>query len=272
MSENPYDLFGWNWMTFFDEQQWPYCTIRFPNEGLIDLQLCTEYVVYSIRKMYKYNQKNLINIIAHSSGGILVRFGLRFWPDIRQMIDDLISHGPSNHGTYIANIACFLPIGCAPAVHQQRVGSNFLDALNSHQETFDSISYTTIMTKTDEIIRPVSSSELHNNYQNDNKSIINIYLQNICPYNLYSEHLAIGTYDYCAYQLTLDALQHQGPTNLERIQNCCEQTLMPVVTSTWKFLINLLYLMKNNAVTLFVYKPRINYEPQLKCSFTNTCS
>ena len=80
------------------------------------------------------------------------RWALRFWPDTRAMVEDLVGLSPSNHGTLDAIPACAQ--SCAPAFWQQRSDAAFSAALNSAQETFPGISYTEIYTNTDEIVVP----------------------------------------------------------------------------------------------------------------------
>jgi triacylglycerol esterase/lipase EstA (alpha/beta hydrolase family) len=206
-TEEVHELYSWNWMKIMDKKQWPYCTLQLPEKGLGDLQIAAEYVVYAVRKLYKkatkekeegIRRKTRINIIGHSLGGTLPRFALRFWPDIRRMVYQLIAFGPTNHGTTMANAACSI-VPCPVSVTQQRINSSFLCALNSYQETFPSIKYTNILSKFDEIVRPTNSSEINE------KGVINIYIQDLCPLRIFSEHLGAGIYDYCGYYLTMNA-------------------------------------------------------------------
>jgi hypothetical protein len=61
-------------------------------------------------------------------------YALRFWPDTRAMVDDLIGLSPSNHGTLDAIPLC--EVGCAASIWQQRSNAKFIAALNSRAETF----------------------------------------------------------------------------------------------------------------------------------------
>lgn len=191
------------------------------------------------------------------------RFALRFWPDTRHFIRHLIAFSPSNHGTLTADTACSV-IPCAPSLQQQRLYSDFICALNSYQETFSGISYTNILTRTDEIILPRTSSELIEKTQ-----VRNIYIQDLCPFRLFSEHLAVGTYDYCAYVLAISALQSKS---LYNITNCCEETFMPGITiGMVEFFTRFLYVVAENTRMVLEYADRVADEPELRCVFRTDC-
>lgn len=140
-------------------------------------------------------KKVKINVIGHSLGGSLPRFALRFWPDTRLKVKNLISFGATNHGTILVNIICQL-LPCPIGIIQQRQNSTFLCALNSYQETFSSVRYRNILSKFDELVQPAHSGEI------EGKSVKNIYIQDLCPRRIYVGHLALGIYDYCAFRLT----------------------------------------------------------------------
>ena len=272
-TEEVYELFSWNWMRVFDRKRWSYCTLQLPENGLGDLQIAAEYIVYAVRTIYhkakqqkrKHLRRKLrLNIIGHSLGGTLPRFAIRFWPDIRRMINHLISFGPTNHGTIMADAACSLA-HCPIAVIQQRINSSFICALNSYRETFPSIKYTTILSKYDEIVRPVQSSEI------TGKSVENIYIQDICPLRIFSEHLSSGVYDYCGYYLTMNALSSRSLTNISS-EECCKKILMPGINLTMtQFLIKVSYSAKQHVKHLLLHHKQIRNEPQLKCSFRTDC-
>jgi hypothetical protein len=272
-TEEVHELYSWNWMRIMDKKQWPYCTLQLPEKGLGDLQVAAEYIVYAVRKMYKnatkekekgIRRKTRINIIGHSLGGTLPRFALRFWPDIRHMVYQLIAFGPTNHGTNMANKACNL-VRCPISVTQQRINSSFLCALNSYQETFDSIKYTNILSKFDEIVRPVESSEINE------KDVRNIYIQDICPFRIFSEHLGAGIYDYCGYFLTMNALRSRSFKNISS-EKCCSEILMPGINiSTTEFVSKVAYSAKEHAKHLLIYFGEVKNEPELKCSFRTDC-
>lgn len=212
----PEQNFSWNYEQAFNTQGRPWCAITMPYRTLGDIQTAGEYLVYAIRTE-RAMAHGPIAVLGHSQGGMSMRWALRFWPDTRPMVDDIIGMAGSNHGTTVMTGCRPGQTNCPPADWQQIVGSNFIGALNSFAETWPGISYTEIFTHTDEVVQPNntdvdSSSALHTGAG----SISNISTQDICPGDMY-EHLAIGTIDPAAYALVIDALNHTGPARASRI-------------------------------------------------------
>jgi triacylglycerol esterase/lipase EstA (alpha/beta hydrolase family) len=159
---SPQADFGYGWEPALSAMDWPYRTVDLPGNAMGDIQIAGEYLVYAIRTMHAISGQR-VDVVGHSQGGMVPRWALRFWPDTRAMVDDVVGLSPSNHGTLDANAVCVLT--CAPAIWQQRWNSAFIAALNSIQETFPGISYTDIYTNTDEVVvpnfGPAASSSLH---------------------------------------------------------------------------------------------------------------
>jgi len=156
------DNFSWNYEPALDARRIPWCAITFPYVGNGDIQVNGEYMVYAIRTMYARAGRP-IAIVGHSQGGMVPRWALRFWPDTRAMVDDVIGFAPSNHGTTQTQLSC--RDSCLVSSWQQAYMSNFIRVLNSFHETFPGISYTNVYTHNDEIVRPnaddTGSSSLH---------------------------------------------------------------------------------------------------------------
>ena len=147
-----------------------------------------------------------------------MRWALRFWPDTRKMVDDIIGMAPPNHGTTAATALCREGLtSCTPALWQQDARARFIEALNSRAETFRGISYTNTFTRTDEEVQPsldaeTAASSLHTG----EGAITNIAVQDVCPTDVY-EHNFHGTVDPVTYALVLDALDNPGPAKPERV-------------------------------------------------------
>jgi hypothetical protein len=225
----PDQNYSWNYERAFTAQRRPWCAVTMPFHTLGDIQTAGEYLVYAIRAVHAKAGRR-IAVMGHSQGGMSMRWALRFWPDTRAMVDDVIGFAGSNHGT--TAIPSCRPgwTSCLPAVWQQQASSNFITALNSGTETFQGISYTEIFTHTDEVVRPnntdaTSSSALHTG----SGAITNVSTQSICPLDVY-EHLSVGTIDPVAYALATDALNHAGPAQPQRInRSTCLQLVQPGV-------------------------------------------
>jgi hypothetical protein len=224
----PEQNYSWNYERAFTAQGRPWCAVTVPEHTIGDIQTVGEYLVYGIRIMFARSHQR-IAVMGHSQGGMSMRWALRFWPDTRPMVDDVIGMAGSNHGT--TALPCLAGLDkCPPADWQQGAHANFIQALNSGAETFAGISYTEIFTHTDEVVQPNStdkgsSSALHTGAG----AISNISTQDICPLDVY-EHLTIGTIDPAAYALAMDALTHPGPAQRSRIsKKVCIQLYQPGV-------------------------------------------
>jgi hypothetical protein len=221
-----HDNFSWNYEPAFNTLGIPWCAVTFPYDGNGDIQVNGEYVVYAIRTMHALAGRR-ISIVGHSQGGMVPRWALRFWPDTRQMVDDVIGFAPSNHGTTQTQFSC--QGSCLEANWQQAYMSNFIRALNSYQETFPGISYTNVYTHNDEVVRPNSDDHGSSSLHGGGGRITNVAVQDSCPADS-SDHDVLGTIDAVAYALAIDALDHDGPANPSRISpSVCTQPYMPGV-------------------------------------------
>ncbi len=223
--------FSWNWEPALNKLGIPWCAYTAPYSALGNIETSGEYLVYAIRTVYGLAHRR-IAVMGHSQGGMSMRWALRFWPDTRKMVADVIGLAGSNHGTTDLTPSDCAFEGCSPATWQQLAGSNFIKALNSYAETFKGISYTEIYTHTDEVVRPNSAptrSQCSSCLFTGRGQITNVATQQICPADIY-EHLAVGTVDPVAYALAVDALRHAGPAKLSRIpKSVCPQVYMPGV-------------------------------------------
>lgn len=231
-ASNPAANFSWNYQRVFDREQRPYCTVALPGNALGDIQVAAEHVVHALRTMNQVTGEP-VDVIGYSQGGMIGRWALRFWPDTRSIVDDLVGIAPSNHGTVDADVLCLL--GCAPAVHQQRPASAFLTALNAGSETFAGIDYTQIYTRlVDEVVVPNFSPDGSSALRSDTAgggdgTIANIAVQDVCALRP-SDHLTIGTVDPVAYALAVDAVDTDGTGDPARIDPAvCLALFMPGV-------------------------------------------
>ena len=219
--------YAWNYQRAFDKTGVPYCTSNQPgkrNQNLGDIQVRGQYVTYAIRRMHQLAGRRIATL-GHSQGGMVMRWSLRFWPDTRKYVRDVIGMAGSNHGTTLAKLAC--SSSCTPADWQQRDDAKFIQALNSRQETFKNVAYTEIYTHTDEVVRPNLDDTGSSSVHNGPGLIANVAIQDICPADT-AEHLGIGTYDNVAYSLAIDALTHNGPAKQSRIPlTVCAQPFQP---------------------------------------------
>ena len=256
---SPGEHYGWNYMRAFDGLGWPYCAVTTPKHAMEDMQISAEYVVYAIRRMYERAGRP-IAVLGGSQGGTLPRWALRFWPDIRRMVDEHVGLAPPNHGALGPVIFC--TPDCAPALWQLRRQSNFMEALYSGQETFPGISYTEIYTHQDQIVAPAFDDTGSSSLHGGGGHILNVALQDVCPTHV-ADHIKAITYDAVAYALAIDALTHDGPADRARIDpRVCDQEFHPGVDPA-TFPTNY-----SNAVVTAMYRqataPRVDREPALR--------
>jgi pimeloyl-ACP methyl ester carboxylesterase len=263
---NPRVNYSWNWEPALTALGIPWCAVELPGQAMEDIQIAGEYVAGEIRAMHA-RAGGKIDVVGHSQGGMVPRWALRWWPDTRAMVDDLIGFAPSNHGTIDAEALC-IP-DCAPAIWQQRDNSDFVKALNSGQETFHGVSYSAIYTHTDEVVFPNLNSSGSSSLHGGDGDVANVALQDVCPLDV-SEHLLIGTVDPVAYALAIDAMTHPGPADPSRISAAvCSQLAMPGVNPL-TLATDFTSLTVAIGSTLATF-PHVPAEPKLACYVTATC-
>jgi triacylglycerol esterase/lipase EstA (alpha/beta hydrolase family) len=261
----------------FDAKGIPYCTITIPYFTTEDIQLSAEYVVYAIRALHAQTGRKVEIVGWSQGGGPEPRWALRFWPDVRPMVDDLIDLEAPNHGTIVVHMVCsggvclnpICYVTCVPALWQQADNSNFTAALNSGQETFPGIAYTNVYSHTSQFVQPNLDDTGTTSLHGGGGQITNVATQDICPLNT-ADHLAYY-YDPVGYALVIDALEHPGPADPARIdRSVCSQISMPYVNVTD---IPTYTLHTYNAIFVdrLHNEPQTTAEPPLKCYVTASC-
>jgi triacylglycerol esterase/lipase EstA (alpha/beta hydrolase family) len=218
--------FSWNYERAFDRLGRRWCAVTLPFDATGDIQVAGEYVVHAVRTMSRASGQQ-VDVLGWSQGGMVPRWALRFWPDTRALVDDVIGLSPSNHGTAVADVACQL--SCNPSFWQQRSISAFIAALNSGAETFAGISYTVAYTRLDQVVVPNAGPRPSSGLTTGGGAVATIATQDVCPANT-ADHFAIGSYDAVGYAIAMDALTHPGPAVPARIaRSVCLQPFQPGV-------------------------------------------
>src|SRR3954451_24983413 len=206
--------FDWKYEPALDATHIPWCAVTLPRYAMGDIQVSAEYFVAAWRRMHA-DAGRRVSVIGYSQGGMIGRWALKWWPDTRTMVEDLIGNAPSNHGTLTVRPTCSSQ--CPPADYQQRDDSNFIKALNTGPETYVGIDYTVNFTHSDEVVTPNTDAQTGSSALRTGAGRIrNTALQDVCP-NDTADHLIIGSYDPVAWALALDALTHDGPADPARI-------------------------------------------------------
>jgi triacylglycerol lipase len=147
-----YDSWSWNYMRALPALGFSVCTVDLPERALGDIQTASEYVVHAIRAIAAASKRK-VDVIGHSQGTLEPRWALRWWPDIRRLVDDDISLAGPHHGASGAEQVCTTG-SCAPAAQQMRFGSHFLTALDKGDETPGDVDYTSVFSQNDELVQP----------------------------------------------------------------------------------------------------------------------
>ncbi|HUS20851.1 MAG TPA: hypothetical protein VMZ66_02435 [Aeromicrobium sp.] len=273
------ESFGWNWEPALDQLGIPWCGIDPPEQALGPIDVAGEYIVYAIRRMHAMSGRK-VDILGWSQGGMSMRWSLRFWPDTRALVDDVMGFAPSNHGTAVLSTSQCAQLGCRPADFQQAYDSEFVRALNSRTETFSGISYTNVYSKFDEAATPNSDpAHCTSCLTVGPGSIANIQTQQVCPLDT-SDHVLIGVAP-ATYAIIVDALTHDGPAVLSRISANCSSLFMPGVTdpaaaaasiAALESAIGTLAIAPGPLPNPTVHAPVLHAEPTLPCYVYASCA
>ena len=263
------ESFSYNYARFLRLTDRPYCTVALPEKSLGDAQVAAEYIVHAVRAIHVRSRRR-VQVLGFSQGGMLPRWGLKFWPSTRFMVGDLVGLAPSNHGTYSGEGLCASPGGCAPAVWQQRAVSNFIRTLNAGTETYDRISYSVAYSSFDQVVTPNTDERTGSSPVRTGPGYKgNRRLQDKCPANT-ADHLATGTSDPVAHAIAFDAIDHDGPAFLSRIPaSVCTRTTMPGIDEST-------FARDQSALTTgvlqnFARARRVRSEPPLACYARSAC-
>jgi hypothetical protein len=256
----PEEHWGFNYVPYLREAGFDECTVRLPDRALGDIQVTSEYVVYALRFMARRTgalaepaHARKIDVVGHSQGALQPRWALKFWPSLRDIVDDYVGMSGPNHGDVYANAGCSGG-SCIPAWWQYSIGSRFLAALNRGDETPGEVSYTTVWSQNDNLVQPYTSPPL--------KDASNVMIQDLCP-GRPVEHLGTVS-DAVAFAVVMDALTHHGPAKPSRFfrPELCAETYMPGVDPVSAS--SGAALAYWNAVTAIQFHGKTDHEPPLK--------
>lgn len=203
---DPVSVFAAGLEPVLSAKGYPTCLPSLPGAGFADFQLQAEYVVAAVREMAAQSGRS-VRLVGASSGGMLLRWAIKWWPDLRSLVDDVIGIAPSNRGFDLAAPLCSGI--CPPATRQLKSDSKSLKALNAGDQTPGRLPYSVISSATDGNVSPPFT--VLNGDRNDNQTQI----QAICPGREVDHgHLS---FDAVATALVRDALLHDGPARSRRI-------------------------------------------------------
>jgi triacylglycerol lipase len=251
----------WNYQEFLPGRGQAACAVDLPKRAAGDIQLATEYVVHAIRVMARVSGRK-VAIIGHSQGALEARWALRWWPDLRRVVSDVISFGTPHHGTLFTDTRCTKPSSCSAALYQMRSDSAFLRALNRGRETIPGVAITAVWSETDQFVTPQRRAGTV-------RGGTNVSVQQLCP-GRYVDHASLA-FDAATFAIAVDAIDHVGPARLGRIdRSICGQDTMPGVTRA-EANAKLIEYIPQLLAALRPGGPRAKREPRLACYVTHRC-
>jgi triacylglycerol lipase len=205
----------WNYWNALEEAGFETCWVQLPDAALNDAQISAEYVARAVELINERTGER-VDVLGHSQGGLVTRWSIKYFPSAL-FVDDYVGLASPNHGTTAAD-ASTADGQCFESCLQMRTTSDFVDALNRDDETPGPISYTSIYTLNDELVRPVESSRLEGG--------TNIALQDVCPARP-TEHVLMAA-DALTWDLAVDAFTHPGPADPSRVSTgACFSAFLP---------------------------------------------
>jgi hypothetical protein len=189
--------------TAFEAFGHPVCYMNYPDFTTADIQVSVEYLVYGLRREFAMAGRK-VAVLGISQGGLLPRFALTYWPDLRRKVSDVLAAAGTQHGTTVFR-GCTSTTPCTPANWQQARHSNLLDSLNSQpDETPGDVSYTTVRSLTDQTVQPQGGK--HPTSALDGAR--NILIQDVCPGRA-TTHIGTAV-DSVSFAAFVDAIDHGG--------------------------------------------------------------
>ncbi|MEU6732577.1 hypothetical protein ABZ929_05140 [Streptomyces physcomitrii] len=203
--ESADQAWSWGYQKVLRERGHAVCVIEdLPDSGTTDMQVTAEYVVYALRRMHEVSGRK-VSVIGHSQGGLLNAWALRFWPDLAGKVDDIIGLGAPHSGGLFGDLACVAG-RCPDSAWQFKASSDFVQAL-IREPLAAGPSFTSIGSDTDEVIFPAPGATRF-------PGAANLQVQQLCPGRLVG-HMG-QLFDAGVHALVTDALDHEGPADLDR--------------------------------------------------------
>jgi triacylglycerol esterase/lipase EstA (alpha/beta hydrolase family) len=215
---------SWNYAKTLPASGRPACTVDLPDRSSGDIQVSAEYVVFALRAMARESGRK-VAVLGHSQGGLDARWALRWWPDLRNKVSDVVMTGAPNHGAVYSDATCTAPSACAASLWQMRSDSRFLGALDAGGDTVGDVAYTSIASDTDTTFVLPQQARI----RGGRAHVTNVAVQDLCP-GRGVDHNGL-VYDAVSNAIVLDALAHPGPARPSRIDPAvCGQDTMPGTT------------------------------------------
>ncbi|GHJ13812.1 lipase family alpha/beta hydrolase [Micromonospora sp. AKA38] len=149
---------------------------QLPNLGFGDIRESARALSSYVDQVRAATGASRVDLVTHSEGGLVSRWYVKFLGGAAA-VDQYVSLGSPQYGTYVANILAVVGLGsCAGIVacQQMTIGSSFLADLNAGDDTPGPVRWTTLRTWQDELVRPVDNAVVAD-------GATNVLVQAWCP-------------------------------------------------------------------------------------------
>jgi hypothetical protein len=204
--------------------------VNIPNNSLSDIQDNAEYVAYAINYLSTLCHRQ-IGVLSWSQGSLDVQWALKYWPSTRASVSDFMAVSPDYHGTLVQTLCMLDEPLCTPSIQQQGYESAFIHALREGDGDSAYVPTTNVYSGVDLVVEPQSGDHASGALRDvRGVGVSNTQIQVACP-----GKPAGGFYSHSAmlvnpltYALFIDALGHEGPGKVERVDiQVCEESLAP---------------------------------------------
>lgn len=196
--------------------------VNIPGLTLEDAQVNAEFVAYAIHYLSAVSGDSPLAVISWSQGGPDTQWALKYWPSTRALVSDFVPISPDFHGTLLRDALCPLldPVLCDPSVWQQGWDSAFTKALRADDGDSAYVPTTSVYSLTDQIVQPQGGPNASAILGDVRRvGVTNALVQEVCPGQpagtVYTHEGVL--YNPLAWALAADALTHDGPGDLSRI-------------------------------------------------------
>ncbi len=149
---------------------------QLPSLGLGDIRESARALSSYVDRVRATTGAARVDLVGHSEGGLVSRWYVKYLGGAAT-VDQYVSLGSPQYGTYVANLLAVLGLGsCAGVIacQQMTIGSSFLADLNAGDDTPGPVRWATVRTWQDELVRPVDNAVLAD-------GATNILVQAWCP-------------------------------------------------------------------------------------------
>lgn len=247
--------------------------LNVPTLLLDDAQINSEHAAYAINYIAALTSRSDVGVVAWSQGNLNCQWAYKYWPSTRAVVTDHVAVSADYAGTIFANAATLLVplLTNDPSVLQQRQGSAYITRLRQGGGDAAYVPTTSVYSGFfDEVVQPQTGSGASALL----RGATNVEVQDACA----GKGLAGTFYTHesmlvnpLTFALAKDALTHDGPGLLGRVEGGLDQVCKPYLTPGLE--LDDLLLTENAiliaGIALLLYPNKVPDEPALKAYATS---